>query len=195
MRHAIGIDIGGGSTKIGLVSEDGRIIDRCKVAPDPEGHGDVIAHAIADGVNGLMRQGILVSGIGVGYPGPIHPRNMSGGVGNVAGLNNYPLAQRLTELLGLAMPDCGCRALPGGNGSGGHDRGKGERAPLGADPCRQQAGEAVARLLSAGGWFNRGFGKALGERVDLRGGEGFGFHGVAFQALVMWAEWPRVVTA
>ena len=101
MRHAIGIDIGGGSTKIGLVSEEGQIIDRCKVAPDPEGHGDVITDAIADGVDGLMRRGISVSGIGVGYPGPIHPGNMSGGVGNVAGLNNYPLAQRLTELLGL----------------------------------------------------------------------------------------------
>ena len=101
MRHAIGIDIGGGSTKIGLVSEDGQIIDRCKVAPDPDNHGDVIVQVVADGVNGLMRQNILVSGIGVGYPGPIHPGNMSGGVGNVAGLNNYPLAQRLTELLGL----------------------------------------------------------------------------------------------
>jgi len=101
MRHAIGIDIGGGSTKIGLVSEDGQIIDRCKVAPDPEDHGDVIVQVVADGVNGLMRRGILVSGIGVGYPGPIYPGNMSGGVGNVAGLNNYPLAQRLTELLGL----------------------------------------------------------------------------------------------
>jgi len=51
-----------------------------------------------------------------------------------------------------------------------------EAQRLGQD-CRQQAGEVVARLLGADGRFDRGFGKALGERVDLRGGKGFGFRG------------------
>ncbi len=101
MRHAIGIDIGGGSTKIGLVSEDGQILDRCRLSPDPQGHGDEIVQCIADGVKGLLRPGVSVTGIGVGYPGPIHPGNMTGGVGNVGGLNDYPLAKRLTALVGL----------------------------------------------------------------------------------------------
>ncbi len=34
-----------------------------------------------------------------------------------------------------------------------------------------------------------------GERVDLRSGKGFGFHVRFLQALVMWAECPRVMTA
>ena len=34
------------------------------------------------------------------------------------------------------------------------------------------------RLFGARGRFDRGFGKALGERVDLRCGKGFGFHGL-----------------
>ncbi len=101
MRHAIGIDIGGGSTKIGLVSERGDIIDRCRITANPEDHGDVIAQSIAAAVNGLMSPEVMVSGIGIGYPGPIHPGNMSGGVGNVAGLIDYPLAMRLAEMLGL----------------------------------------------------------------------------------------------
>ena len=101
MRHAIGIDIGGGSTKIGLVSEAGLIIDRCRMTSDPADHGDVIVQNMAAAVRRLMPSEVEFSGIGIGYPGPIHPGNLSGGVGNVAGLNNYPLAVRLTELLGL----------------------------------------------------------------------------------------------
>jgi hypothetical protein len=62
-------------------------------------------------------------------------------------------------------------------GVGRHDRRKGTGRALVPDPCRQQAGEGVARLLRAGGRFDRGFRKALGEHGDLRGGEGFGFHG------------------
>ena len=60
---------------------------------------------------------------------------------------------------------------------GGHDRGEGKGCAVAADAFRQQAGEVVARLLGAGAGFDWRVGKALGERVDLRGGEGFGFHG------------------
>ena len=100
MRHAIGIDIGGGSTKIGLVSEAGQIIDRCTITSGPYDHGDKIVQSMAQAVRGLMSE-VTVSGIGIGYPGPIHPGNLSGGTGNVAGLNNYPLAGQLTALFGL----------------------------------------------------------------------------------------------
>jgi glucokinase len=52
-------------------------------------------------ITNLVPQGFPVLGIGVGYPGPIHPGNLSGGIGNVPGLNDYPLAQRLSGRLGL----------------------------------------------------------------------------------------------
>ncbi len=102
MHHAIGIDIGGGSTKIGLVSEAGKIIDRCRIKAIPDDNGDAIVQRIAAAVKGLISPGIAVKGIGIGYPGPIHAGNQSGGVGNVAGLIDYPLAMRLTETLGLS---------------------------------------------------------------------------------------------
>ena len=100
MRHAIGIDIGGGSTKIGLVSETGQIIDRCRIIHGADDHGDQIVQSMAEAVKGLLSD-VPVIGIGIGFPGPIHPGSLSGGIGNVAGLNNYPLAAHLTALLGL----------------------------------------------------------------------------------------------
>ncbi len=101
MRHAIGIDIGGGSTKIGLVSETGEILARSTIAAVPGQPGEVIFDVYASAIGGLVPQGLPLSGIGIGYPGPIHPGNLSGGLGNVPGLVDYPLAQRLTDRLGL----------------------------------------------------------------------------------------------
>ena len=97
MRHAI--DIGGGSTKIGLVSDDGLILQRRRITSEPQDHGDAITQGLATAVTGLLTPQVI--GGGIGYLGPIHPGNLSGGIGNVAGLNDYPLAQRLTALLNL----------------------------------------------------------------------------------------------
>lgn len=101
MRHAIGIDIGGGSTKLGLVADTGEILARCTLAAVPGECGDEIVQSYATAVSGMVPEGVAVCGVGVGYPGPIHPGNLSGGVGNVPGLIDYPLALRLTAALGL----------------------------------------------------------------------------------------------
>ena len=61
MRHAIGIDIGGGSTKIGLVSETGEILARSTIAAVPGQPGEVIFDVYASAIGGLVPQGLPLS--------------------------------------------------------------------------------------------------------------------------------------
>lgn len=101
MRHAIGVDIGGSSTKIGLVSETGMIHARARIAALEGETGAGFTQRLVAAIAALAEPGRASEGIGVGYPGPIHPGNLSGGIGNVPGLINYPLADRLTAALSL----------------------------------------------------------------------------------------------
>ncbi|WP_426127723.1 ROK family protein [Pararhizobium sp. PWRC1-1] len=101
MWHAIGIDIGGGSTKIGLVSEIGEVLERSRIPANPGDRGDAIVESYVTAIRKLVPLGVRVSGVGIGYPGPIHDANLSGGVGNVPGLINFPLATSLSAALNL----------------------------------------------------------------------------------------------
>lgn len=103
MRYALGVDIGGGSTKIGLVSEVGEIVARKSFSSIDGETGDAFTRRLVDAVSPLVAQCHSVAGLGVGYPGPIHPGNRSGGVGNVPGLIDYPLADRLSSVLKVAV--------------------------------------------------------------------------------------------
>lgn len=71
MKHYIGMDIGGTSTTVGLVSGDGEILDRSVImidsfAFDPiELFLDVVVNEIQDLAK---KQGVNISGIGIGAP-------------------------------------------------------------------------------------------------------------------------------
>jgi len=101
MRFAIGVDIGGGSTKIGLVSEAGVIHARGRIAAINGETGAEFSQRLVDAIAGLVEPGRTVAGIGVGYPGPIHPGNLYGGIGNVPGLIDFPLANCLKAAFSL----------------------------------------------------------------------------------------------
>ncbi|HTI01595.1 MAG TPA: ROK family protein [Acidisoma sp.] len=73
MRYAIGVDIGGTSTKLGLVSEQGEIAARRVIALRPDASFADFADELGDGVAALLGNGIPVAGIGVGIPGYAHP--------------------------------------------------------------------------------------------------------------------------
>lgn len=96
---AIGVDIGGGSTKIGLVSSAGEIIDRRRVSveyrhdDDADRIIDLFAGAIQDLLTAYPE--FIPSGIGIGFPGPIYPDHMSGTLGNIPALDDMPLAASL----------------------------------------------------------------------------------------------------
>lgn len=101
MRYAIGVDIGGGSTKLGLVSQSGAILARSRFDAIEGETGDGYTARLVAAIAGVAAAGQKIDGIGIGYPGPIHPGNLSGGIGNVPGLVDFPLAARVTAALSL----------------------------------------------------------------------------------------------
>ena len=103
--YAIGIDIGGGSTKIGLVSSTGEVIDRRRV-PVERGHHDDAAPIIGlytDAIHDLMggHRNIRPRGIGIGFPGPVHDGHLSGTLGNIPALDDIPLSALIGGPFGL----------------------------------------------------------------------------------------------
>lgn len=120
--YAIGIDIGGGSTKIGLVSSAGKIVDRARILIGEGDDADKIignyTKAIAEMI--AVNQTARPIGIGIGFPGRIHPGNMSGDLGNVPSLDDKPFAARLSNAFSLparlqndAMAACLAEAMFG----------------------------------------------------------------------------------
>lgn len=102
-KFAIGIDIGGGSTKIGLVSSAGEILDRAQVVVGERDDADRIIGQYARAIAGLMETNpsAVPSGIGIGFPGRIHPDSMSGNLGNIPALDDIPLAARIAANFSL----------------------------------------------------------------------------------------------
>ena len=100
---AIGIDIGGGSTKIGLVSTRGEIAERRRIVVSEADGADAIVRQYADAIGDILSAHPQAKplGIGIGFPGRIHPDNLSGDLGNIPALDDFPLAERIGSLFGL----------------------------------------------------------------------------------------------
>ncbi|MEO9482041.1 MAG: ROK family protein [Ekhidna sp.] len=71
MKYYIGIDIGGTSTTIGLVSQEGKISDRSVILIEGFASGPIepFLDAIVDAIQALAkRKGVTIEGIGIGAP-------------------------------------------------------------------------------------------------------------------------------
>lgn len=66
--HAIGIDVGGTSVKIGVVTNEGKVIDRDGFKINPKEPGLVALRRIADIISNFKKK-YQLKGIGVGMPG------------------------------------------------------------------------------------------------------------------------------
>ena len=75
MKYAVGVDLGGTSIKIGLVSQDGKIVKKVSVATEAHGGPRKVVCNIKKGIGelltGITRQ---VEGIGIGCPGVVNPK-------------------------------------------------------------------------------------------------------------------------
>ncbi len=100
---AIGIDIGGGSTKIGLVSAAGEIVERRRIVIGEADDADAIVARYAEAIRDILaaHARVTLRGIGIGFPGCIHPDNLSGHLGNIPALDDFPLAERIGGLFSL----------------------------------------------------------------------------------------------
>ena len=75
MKYVFGVDIGGTTVKIGLVSYDGVIIDKFEIKTNVENNGESILADIKDAIYSYLNDKNIskndVSGIGFGIPGPV----------------------------------------------------------------------------------------------------------------------------
>lgn len=104
---SIGVDLGAGTFKCGLVSPDYRIVARAQEETRPLAGPVQAAGRIADNVRRLLAQapeGAVVSRIGICSPGPID--HISGYIvdpPNLTGWRNVPFAGMLEERTGLPV--------------------------------------------------------------------------------------------
>jgi len=99
---ALGLDLGG--TKIaGAVVVDGRVVDRNRLETPQTGFRDVL-EALAASAGPLLAAHPTIGVVGIGCPGPLDfERGRVRFAPNIAGLEDAPLVDALSERLGLPV--------------------------------------------------------------------------------------------
>lgn len=103
-KVALGIDIGGTNTAIGVVDQDGEVLSKTSIPTPKDGNVDSYVAGIASTVRGLiedLRESVDVEGIGIGAP------NANYYTGNIEQAPNLSFkgVVPLVELLKKAMPE------------------------------------------------------------------------------------------
>src|SRR5919202_5700124 len=106
MRLAGAIDIGGTRTKLGIVAEDGRIVERATIATSPAGQPgplvDAIDLVLRPLLDAVAARGRPVLGLGVSVAGFLDgERGAMVGNANLPALCGFPLRAALEERLGV----------------------------------------------------------------------------------------------
>jgi len=105
-KVCFGIDVGGTTVKIGILTEEGRMIDMWEIPTRKEDGGSHILEDVAASVqkaiedNGYKRDDIV--GVGLGIPGPVTDDGVVLGCVNL-GWGITPAATILSELLGIPV--------------------------------------------------------------------------------------------
>ncbi len=105
LRRAVGLDLGGGSAKIGLVDEAGAVDGWTSVptpdSPDPE----VVLEAFAVGVQRMLdvasASDLRVRALGCGVPGNLDPSGGTVKINNIRALDGFPVRDWLSRRFGL----------------------------------------------------------------------------------------------
>lgn len=118
-KWIIGVDLGGTTTKLAIVSTFGEIVDKWEIPTDVSNEGVNITTNIARAINhklaevGKSKDDIL--GIGMGAPGPVNlDTGIIYGAVNLGWKTEYPLKQileRETQLSAVIDNDANCAAL------------------------------------------------------------------------------------
>jgi glucokinase len=105
---AIAVDVGGTKIAVGLVTVDGRLIDRHQVLIDPQWRGDALFSQVAEVVLGLQRRAVThhrlsPAVVGVGSAGPITAEVETVSPLNIPAWEAFPLRSRLHDVSGLPV--------------------------------------------------------------------------------------------
>lgn len=118
-KWLFGIDIGGTTTKIAVITSDGNILQKCILPTPKTDHGSFLALTVQQAIETLLRAHRIakkdVAGIGVGAPGPV---DQGSGVfyelTNLDWPDNFPVKRILEEAVELPVVinnDANCAAL------------------------------------------------------------------------------------
>jgi glucokinase len=104
---AIGVDIGGSSTKMGVVTIDGEILCRA-IQPTPtelpaEANMEAIILKLAELVDWAKKSDLIPQGIGVSVCGYLTPSGEEPDYINLHTLDHYPVARQLRDTFGLPV--------------------------------------------------------------------------------------------
>lgn len=101
---AIGVDVGGTTIKLGVVSSAGEIIERNVLPTEAERGPDAVLERIAEGIRPLLARYTDVLGIGLGVPGVPNERGEISYPPNFPGWEVIAVADRLRPLLSTDLP-------------------------------------------------------------------------------------------
>ncbi len=107
-KVAIGVDIGGTSVKLGLVSASGKVLARDSFSTKAAGGRKAFLHLLTTRIAALgheaKKRHLKVAGVGIGAPGPIDvARGFVYFFPNIPGWRNTPLRALLERKLGLPV--------------------------------------------------------------------------------------------
>lgn len=105
-KYCFGVDLGGTTVKIGFFDTDGKMLEKWEIPTRKEEGGSLILKDIAEAVLGKCRACSLspdmVSGIGIGVPGPVIGESIVNGCVNL-GWGRLDVAASLGSLTGIPV--------------------------------------------------------------------------------------------
>ncbi|MCL2592545.1 MAG: ROK family glucokinase [Defluviitaleaceae bacterium] len=106
-KYVFGIDIGGTTTKFGLFTEDGTLIEKFAIDTDITNEGTNILSNIAEAIFIKLEEKLLtisdIAGVGVGIPGPVNCEGIALLGPNINWIKPVAVAEILSNLLGIPV--------------------------------------------------------------------------------------------
>lgn len=105
--YAIGVDIGGTNTRLGILDRDARVLARTSFRTDPSHPPSEAIDRIANGVPNLLADAEIavsaIRGVGIGCPGPVSPQQglVFGPPAHLPNWRHVELCRELTDRTGL----------------------------------------------------------------------------------------------
>ena len=105
---AVALDIGGTKVAAGLVTVEGRLIDRAQLIIDHQGNAEALFAQVADMVVAMQRRAVAHHRLspvvlGVGSAGPVDDQLESVSPLNIGAWRQFPLRSRLAHVTGLPV--------------------------------------------------------------------------------------------
>ena len=87
MKYCFGVDIGGTTVKMGLLEEEGKIVDKWEITTDTSEEGKAILPNVAASIENKMKEHGLtkedIIGVGAGVPAPVTAEGIVNGSANL----------------------------------------------------------------------------------------------------------------